>query len=458
MATLDLTAREHDAATSTNAGSAVGARGAARCVGRRAAPMPTRCRLSAEHVATPGRSVASDDTGDAIVLNPANLAWLPGAELRWTWVYCPNDAAKVGLRPRVGGGDAAALRPRDGRCASTSCSRRGAARTARAWAFPIAGNDYDWAHLGARAQARRPARVRRVARALVLGQRLRRRPLRRHRRPLVAAQLALRVLGRRARLQPAEPRRSCPIGSATAAAATAGARRPLHARHVVPADGAPQRRRGARAPVPAGLRPVDPARDRWGSTCRTSGARSRASRRRTCQRPHRGVARHGRARGALRRARASAAARSSATASAATAPPASTSRVAIAGYTQPGIPSPDARRVDPPREHAVDARARRPPPAALAPRGGARRRRGDARPARRARELVRARRGAGRRHPRAARPRQEGPLLAGRTPGPRPSTRARAPTASSSTRPAACATRASRRSTSTSRACSTRSA
>jgi protease IV len=58
----------------------------------RADPLPT----SAEHVASPGRSVASDDTGDAIVLNPANLAWLPGPELRWTWVNCPDDAMKVG--------------------------------------------------------------------------------------------------------------------------------------------------------------------------------------------------------------------------------------------------------------------------------------------------------------------------------------------------------------------------
>ncbi len=55
-------------------------------------PLPT----SAEHVATPGQSVASTDTGDAIVLNPANLAWLPGAEARWTWVNCPDDAIKVG--------------------------------------------------------------------------------------------------------------------------------------------------------------------------------------------------------------------------------------------------------------------------------------------------------------------------------------------------------------------------
>ncbi|HEY4013480.1 MAG TPA: signal peptide peptidase SppA [Polyangiaceae bacterium] len=55
-------------------------------------PLPT----SAEHVDTPGRGVASDDTSDAVVLNPANLAWLPAPELRWTWLHCPPDTAKVG--------------------------------------------------------------------------------------------------------------------------------------------------------------------------------------------------------------------------------------------------------------------------------------------------------------------------------------------------------------------------
>jgi protease-4 len=51
---------------------------------------------TADHVATPGRSVAADDTADAVVVNPANLGWLPGPELRWTWVNCPDDALKVG--------------------------------------------------------------------------------------------------------------------------------------------------------------------------------------------------------------------------------------------------------------------------------------------------------------------------------------------------------------------------
>jgi protease-4 len=55
-------------------------------------PLPT----SAEHVPSPGRSVATDDTTDAIVQNPANLAWLPAPELRWTWVRCPDEAVKVG--------------------------------------------------------------------------------------------------------------------------------------------------------------------------------------------------------------------------------------------------------------------------------------------------------------------------------------------------------------------------
>ena len=55
-------------------------------------PLPT----SAEHVATPGRSVAADETADAIVLNPANLSGLPAPELRWTWVKCPDTVVKVG--------------------------------------------------------------------------------------------------------------------------------------------------------------------------------------------------------------------------------------------------------------------------------------------------------------------------------------------------------------------------
>jgi protease-4 len=39
-----------------------------------------------EGVPSPSRSVASSDDASAISVNPANLAFLPGAEARWTWV------------------------------------------------------------------------------------------------------------------------------------------------------------------------------------------------------------------------------------------------------------------------------------------------------------------------------------------------------------------------------------
>src|SRR5260370_34343247 len=58
----------------------------------RADPLPT----SAEHVAAPGRSVTSEETSQAIVVNPANLAWLPAPELRWTCLQCPDDSIKLG--------------------------------------------------------------------------------------------------------------------------------------------------------------------------------------------------------------------------------------------------------------------------------------------------------------------------------------------------------------------------
>jgi len=48
----------------------------------------------ASRLDAPGRSVASEDGADALVLNPANLAFLPAAELRWTGVFCP-DTQKV---------------------------------------------------------------------------------------------------------------------------------------------------------------------------------------------------------------------------------------------------------------------------------------------------------------------------------------------------------------------------
>jgi protease IV len=40
----------------------------------------------AERVPDPGRAVASSDDSTALVVNPANLTFMPGGELRWNWV------------------------------------------------------------------------------------------------------------------------------------------------------------------------------------------------------------------------------------------------------------------------------------------------------------------------------------------------------------------------------------
>ena len=49
-------------------------------------PFPPR----GERILSPGRSAAAEDSAEALVLNPANLANLPGGELRWTGVRCPD--------------------------------------------------------------------------------------------------------------------------------------------------------------------------------------------------------------------------------------------------------------------------------------------------------------------------------------------------------------------------------
>src|SRR3954470_3581254 len=54
-------------------------------------PPPAR----AERIFSPGRTAAGEDSAEALVLNPANLAYLPAGELRWTGVRC-TDTQKVG--------------------------------------------------------------------------------------------------------------------------------------------------------------------------------------------------------------------------------------------------------------------------------------------------------------------------------------------------------------------------
>jgi protease-4 len=49
-------------------------------------PFPGR----AERILSPGRSAVAEDSAEALVLNPANLAYMPGPELRWTGVRCPD--------------------------------------------------------------------------------------------------------------------------------------------------------------------------------------------------------------------------------------------------------------------------------------------------------------------------------------------------------------------------------
>ncbi|MGO9712055.1 MAG: signal peptide peptidase SppA [Polyangiaceae bacterium] len=57
---------------------------------RAADPEPPR----ADRIFSPGRSIVGEDSAEAIVLNPANVGYLPAPELRWTGVNCP-DTQKV---------------------------------------------------------------------------------------------------------------------------------------------------------------------------------------------------------------------------------------------------------------------------------------------------------------------------------------------------------------------------
>src|ERR1700722_11972076 len=53
---------------------------------RAADPEPPR----EERIFSPGRGIVSEDSAEAIVLNPANLGYQPAPELRWTGVNCPD--------------------------------------------------------------------------------------------------------------------------------------------------------------------------------------------------------------------------------------------------------------------------------------------------------------------------------------------------------------------------------
>ena len=65
---------------------------AAVCGASASEPLPTR----ADRIISPGRAAASEIGADAIVLNPANVAYLPAPELRWTGVGCHDAPSRVG--------------------------------------------------------------------------------------------------------------------------------------------------------------------------------------------------------------------------------------------------------------------------------------------------------------------------------------------------------------------------
>ncbi|CAN5925477.1 hypothetical protein BH11MYX4_BH11MYX4_41330 [soil metagenome] len=70
----------------TALGTIIGMAALAPTSARADEPFPGR----AERLLSPGRSVVAEDSAEAMVLNPANLANLPGRELRWTGVRCPE--------------------------------------------------------------------------------------------------------------------------------------------------------------------------------------------------------------------------------------------------------------------------------------------------------------------------------------------------------------------------------
>ena len=323
----------------------------------RADPLPT----SAEHVASPGRSVASDDTGDALVLNPANLAWLPGPELRWTWVNCPDDAMKVGCGHAW---EAATPLPFDLATALRVdlVQPPWGAVASEGVGFPYRGSDYVWLTWGLALKIFDQAVVRRVARALVLAERLRRRALRRQRGPHVPAEHALWLRGGGAGLQPAEP------GARSSVLADVARAEPvLDGRYALAMSLRPTGRRdidlGFEAPVLSGVQPVGAPGD---ARRRRPGRRARVRERRVREPAERFTARRARDGGARDPFRGAGRGRRRALRQR---PRELRGRVRDRfdrGIHAAGTSLPGARRVDSHREHAVHARARRAPAALVA--------------------------------------------------------------------------------------------
>jgi protease-4 len=98
-------------------------------------PFPTR----AERIMSPGRSIVAEDSAEALVLNPANLANLPGGELRGTYLRCadtkrPSCGLAVDLATPLLWGLATGLRVDH---VSPPAGSEGVG-------FPYNGTDYTW--------------------------------------------------------------------------------------------------------------------------------------------------------------------------------------------------------------------------------------------------------------------------------------------------------------------------
>ncbi len=102
------------------------------CVALASEPMPAR----ADRLPSPGRAVASEDGVEAVRVNPANLAFLPGAELRWTGVRCP-DTKMVNCGHSLGIATPVAFD-------FTSGLRVDYVQPPSSADFPFAGSDYVW--------------------------------------------------------------------------------------------------------------------------------------------------------------------------------------------------------------------------------------------------------------------------------------------------------------------------
>lgn len=94
----------------------------------------------ASRLDSPGRSSASEDGADSLVLNPANLAFLPAGELRWTGDICP-DTQKVNCGMAL---DAAAPLP----FGLATGGRLDYLLPPNAAGFPYGGYSYAWGTWG----------------------------------------------------------------------------------------------------------------------------------------------------------------------------------------------------------------------------------------------------------------------------------------------------------------------